>query len=96
MMKTPRREAELWWYADAGAACNRTVELPRVPFQVARCVPRGRRDVSCCTVLCARAVDEGRVLLSLLLPGAGAVGARSACRCDALRGDFGSRPARRP
>jgi hypothetical protein len=36
MLKAPRQEAELWWYAEAGTACNRTADLPQVPIQVAR------------------------------------------------------------
>ena len=60
MMRAPRQEAELWWYAEAGKACNRTADLPRVPIQVARrgALP-GRRGlpclcvcVGCCVVLC--------------------------------------------
>jgi hypothetical protein len=34
MLKVPREEAELWWYAEVGAACNRSADLPRVPAQV--------------------------------------------------------------
>jgi len=34
MMQVPRAEAELWWYAQVGAACNSTAQLPRVPAQV--------------------------------------------------------------
>jgi hypothetical protein len=48
MMKAPRLEAELWWYAEAGTACNRTAYLPRVPIQVApRSALPGRRGLPC-------------------------------------------------
>ena len=31
---SPREEAELWWYAEVGSACNQSADLPRIPPQV--------------------------------------------------------------
>ena len=33
LLTVPRAEAELWWYAEVGAACNRSEALPSLPPQ---------------------------------------------------------------
>ena len=46
MLKVPREEAELWWYAEVGMACNCSTDLPQLPAQVSSAEGRVLRQVA--------------------------------------------------